>query len=86
MNRNPDGSMLTTDDLLAICDRAGIKVKLGDTHGDNAVRSFLLDATTKVRFNDTSLKLNTRNTWVPKPADTIDRDVFDFLCPNLVKE
>lgn len=84
MNRNPDGSLLTNDQLFDFAVQGGANpAKLRDLlvtlHSANLIRSELLSASAKVRFHDTTLLLDTRNTWTPAPPAEPDLTVFNFL-------
>jgi len=85
VNRHPDGRLLSTDDLFQIAvdhgaDPAELRAKMGSLHSANMSRSMLTSLTAKARFNDPTLKLDTRNTWTPSPPSTgVDPDVYKFL-------
>jgi hypothetical protein len=88
MNKNPDGSLLTADQLIDIAvdagaDRADLLSTLASIHGGASVKSHLMWITRDARLAlmwDGKLLLDTRNTWVPSPPKgDIDLDVFNFL-------
>lgn len=55
MNRNPDGSVLTEDQLLVLAvaggaDRDALVSKIASLHNTNLIRSMLTQASAKERF------------------------------------
>jgi hypothetical protein len=89
MNRNPDRTPLTTDQLRDLARQCGMSdADLDAADGvhqkETAIRSFLLERTRKLRFDMCmrgELVLDTSGPFVPKPKPplTVDRDVVDFL-------
>lgn len=84
MNRKPDGSLLTNEDLFDIAVKDGadsdkLRSVLGSLHGHAMQRSHLTFITAQARFNDPTLKLDTRNVFTPAAVEPIDPELIQSL-------